>query len=251
MQNILKTKFSHASGQKKFALFLDIDGILHPASRSVELQFPIPRRKRQVRAGLVNGEEKPQNVGLLDPGRQRLLADILDRHPNVDVVISSAWRNWADDPNKPQKDLTWLKNILHPTIASRIVASTPSFALGSGFARLDEIRYFMYFFAPAFNFSSAWVALDDQLRHFPAGKISPFYVEGEPKSEQVILGEEFVVIIDGENALTPLSANVLDAAIRKAEHAAQSSSGHDGSLINQPICKNSLSKADPVLGRIM
>lgn len=207
------------------ALFLDIDGILHSTTASCAIDSVPPRIARERRIALVRGLTHPSAYGLLVQEKQDLLANILVKNPHVVIVISSAWRNWIgydDTKGEPTDahwertnvaDLLWLKALLHPVLAGRIVGKTPNIdrELNGSNAqpcRLDEIRYFMQTNGDRLNLARNWVALDDQGRHFPKEELASSYNE-----------DEIVVLLNGERALEPHSSAELAVAINKASCA--------------------------------
>jgi len=219
--------------QKKLALFLDIDGVLHSASKSIEFQKRNFKEAEQHRIDFVDGAQDPRNFGMLQSAPQQFLADILDRHPNVVLVISSAWRNWEGTQGRRQavnrtqtgncgniSDLLWLLPLLHPTLAKRIVdkTSAPDFRAPNfqHRTRLDEIRSFMHDSAIPSDWCEGWVAIDDQAQHFPSEEITPFYVQSDSTHNAPAVGSELVVLVDGEVGLTSSSAQALEAAIMQA-----------------------------------
>jgi hypothetical protein len=121
----------------KVLLFLDIDGMLHPADREPSFKTVRggPDRVPEVKTGLMRREIAPSECGLLRMRRRALLASILENRPDVDVVISSTWRMWKpyniwDDElpagitGKENWPIDWLANLLHAVIGSRIIGQT-------------------------------------------------------------------------------------------------------------------------------
>lgn len=221
----------------KTICFLDIDGILHPTSNDIPIEF---EQRFDIVARLVRGELDPKYLGVLMEDKQALLADILREYEDIDIVISSAWRymrpyyryhDWDDDndidfivevrPPQPDHDwmeqnitnLKWLKSLLHPVIAERIVGKTP----GGGKTRLDEVRAFIRNVDPSI-YSGRWVAIDDQERHFPRCVIPHFFNEYEQAftvNSAAGCGE-VVVLINGDQGLNARSAAAVRAAFSEA-----------------------------------
>lgn len=206
--------------ESKLALFLDIDGILHSASKSIELHTKTFMQTEKIRMDLVDGKKSPHDYGLLDIEKQMLLAEMLERHPDVVVIISSAWRCWEGNVCTEVENLLWLKSMLHPTIAQRISGKTPvpdtDLKNWQSITRLDEIREFMHESADALKLCKAWVAIDDQARHFPAEMIQPFFHEDVAIRDYCSANNEYVVLVNGEKGLTELSVRYLEAAITRA-----------------------------------
>lgn len=221
MYTTVENRLNDINRQEKIALFLDIDGILHEASKSIELQITRFSMREKLIDDIVDEKVRPQEFGMLEAAPQQLLADILRRYPQVVIVISSAWRNWEELPHGDAKSLSWLKSVLHPSIAARIIGKTPCAANFGQVTRLEEIRSFMREYALPLGLNQTWVAIDDQVRHFPNEQIHPFYFENNVGQDLVISTKELVLIIDGENALTQSSASALDAAIRQAAYNVQ------------------------------
>lgn len=108
---------------KGSVLFLDFDGVLHPGASGTFINLPA-------------------------------LECILREHPNVDVIISSSWRESAS------KD--YLRSLFSMDIAERVVGITPSL-LGPA-QREREILSFV-----TENHICNWVAIDDEESLFTPG----------------------------------------------------------------------------------
>ncbi|HYD61693.1 MAG TPA: HAD domain-containing protein [Noviherbaspirillum sp.] len=111
-------------------LFLDIDGVLHPAICHRETDLLCHRL---------------------------LLEDVLRACPHVDIVISSTWRE--------SRTLAQLQALFSPDIGARIVGVTPQWqdlqdeaSMGS-YVRQAEIEAWLRQASRAWE---PWVALDDQ-----------------------------------------------------------------------------------------
>jgi hypothetical protein len=206
--------------------FLDIDGVLH--STANEIAGP-PMVQHEIMAQIVRGERHPSEFGLLQEEKQALLADILQQHSNLYVVISSAWRNWEpynvfDDDvsaaallwrsSKPDR-LCWMKRLFHPCIAERIVGYTPT--MGN---RLAEIRAFMNGVDRS-RYCDRWIAIDDQVNHFPSDSVTHFYnaYASVPVVTDNVENEELIIIVDGSVGLTAQAANAVRLASLHADDA--------------------------------
>lgn len=208
-------------------LFLDIDGVLHSTAREI---IGIHDDAEALRVALVRGTLDPARLGLLCHDRQRLLADVLARHPQTDVAVSSAWRSWQGNPwgesDDPQDllfemryvhTLAWLKRLLLPVISARVIGATPFEG-----TRLEQAREFVRQLDPAV-YCGRWIAIDDQCAHFPAELVPAFYREDGDGSryDHGAARDEVVVLINGLQGLTAGSANALDAAIAHASAVAE------------------------------
>jgi hypothetical protein len=207
--------------QKSINLYLDIDGVLHPAYN--ELASPKNggfSAVEDIRIGLIRGTISPQSFGLLCVERQGRLVNILAKNPHVNVVISSAWRNWIGyNPWENQKPdlpwetshvetLEWLKQLLHPTIASRIIGKTEN-----GKNRLSEIRDFELQWS---RDQTSWIAIDDAVKGFPPTAITPYFSEVPSLSAPMIqfkASKEMLILLDGEQGLSKIAANAIEKAI--------------------------------------
>ena len=113
-------------------LFIDIDGVLHPA----------PPHNRDV--GVLCHTERFESIMRDFPGCQ--------------IVISSSWRE--------QFDLDTLHGFFSPDIAIRIVGVTPAINDPVKFLRQREIEQYL---ADTNQRNIPWVVLDDDLDHFASG----------------------------------------------------------------------------------
>lgn len=115
-------------------LFIDMDGVLHPAICYEPTQLLC---------------------------RRPMLEEVLRKHPDVDVVISSTWRN--------ERTLADLRALFSPDIASRIVGITPRWqdfqneASFGTYVRQAEIEHWMRLASRAWE---GWLAVDDQVHLF-------------------------------------------------------------------------------------
>lgn len=110
--------------------------------------------------------ERPARLGVLfldfdgvlhvgNSGTFELLPDLealLRRYPDVDVVVSSAWRT---------AELAYLRTLFSPDIAPRVIGTTPDLE-AQGLKREHEIRQVLFRHGIA-----RWVALDDKPEFFP------------------------------------------------------------------------------------
>jgi hypothetical protein len=208
------------TSEKRMLLFLDLDGVLHPAPLSISVEGHTDE--------VVAGALDPRECGLLCPLQQALLVSVLRSRPNVDIVISSAWRTWH-----PDVSLDWLKSLLDTELAARIVGATPDInrfvfpGIPAPGGRLEEIRQFIRTLPDASRYEPNWIAVDDQITNFHGntGQPQPFYREYRDSKNFVLMQnfapnisrDEVVVIVDGTHGLTPRSAQMLGAAIDHAE----------------------------------
>jgi hypothetical protein len=200
-------------------LFLDIDGVLHPGSMDICCTLDVGQMELEdVRVAMVRGVIHPDELYLLCKDRQELLARFLLSFPQVNIVLSSAWRNWtgynymrSSSPHdlyfeiQHVETLDWLKKFLHPVIASRLIGKT-----GVEFNRLAEVRNFERDYGNSHG-PLRWIALDDQQKNFPLAEIVPFYSE-YPLPSQFKAGpeqSELVILVDGEKGLSGDSITAL------------------------------------------
>lgn len=217
---------------ERIVLCVDFDGVMHPSAREI---IGMDRDTEELRVQLVRGVLAPASLGLLCEDKQRLLADVLMRHRHVDVALSSAWRSWEGfnfmDHDEPEDvlfeirhvhTLDWVKRLLLPIISSRLIGAT-SFD-GS---RIEQIRAFVGQLDPAV-YRRSWVAIDDQVAHFPAELIAPFYREDSEGGhyDVGVPRDEVVVLVDGEHGLTAASAQALNVAIAFASSCPDFSGQH-------------------------
>lgn len=113
-------------------LFLDIDGVLHPA----------PPYNRE--AGVLCHVTRFESI----------IRDFL----NCQIVICSSWRE--------QFDLDTLRDFFSADIAARIIGVTPVVEESTNFARQREIEQYL---ADTNQRSIPWVVLDDDAGHFAPG----------------------------------------------------------------------------------
>jgi hypothetical protein len=220
--------------QQRLAMFVDVDGVMHSTTASDQLEALVPMAQDARRVAFVRGTLHPRAFGMLEPQKQDLLAAVLQRHPHVVIVISSAWRHWqgyhwADgevpDPvweREHVATLNWLKRLLHPVVADRIIGKTGqvhqtiSDYLNRPATRLDEIRAYMQEHGPALGLANNWVAVDDQARHFAALDSGVFHDVQGMQAQAGVFPAEAVLLVDGVAALTDASATALDAALQRA-----------------------------------
>lgn len=137
-------------------LFLDFDGVLHNENVTLKRCNPVARRylnefDRQLltRDGkLVKGKNLFEHADRL--------ATCLEQFPDVQIVISSTWREHF----RPEA----LLRFLPPALADRVIGHTPFCSRDSEDGmRLSEVLAYMDGNGHA---GEAWVALDDQARLF-------------------------------------------------------------------------------------
>jgi hypothetical protein len=204
-------------------LYLDIDGVLHSDAMDIcRTQYLDDVALEDFRVGIVRGKINPSKFNLLCPERQELLAQFLLKYQRIDVVLSSAWRTWqgynfwhsttSPDPEFELNfvdNLVWLKRLLHPIIASRLVGRT-----GTESSRLSQIREFERTYNKNRK-SLCWIALDDQQANFPAEEITPVYSEyaSLPVSADSIAATEMLFLVDGQVGLSRTSIAALDKKV--------------------------------------
>ena len=110
-------------------LFLDIDGVLHPSSGS------------------------PPFV----PDCIAVLESLLSDFPDIDIVITSSWRE--------EKSLAELKALLGTQIGSRVIGVTP--VIDEPFLHHARFHEGQAFLANSEYPDNPWVALDDEVGHYP------------------------------------------------------------------------------------
>lgn len=122
-------------------VFLDIDGVL------------VPEKKFDALVG-------KEDLLKFDPNCLQVFEDVLQRHPEVFVVISSSWREiFTFDLVRP---------LFSPSIAKRVVGFTP-------FLNPKIIHQFQYlrhqevleFLRQNNALDDFWVAIDDIREHYP------------------------------------------------------------------------------------
>jgi len=116
---------------KMTLVFVDFDGVMHPAGCDVSSYFC--------------------NLAAFEA--------VMREHPDAGIVISSTWRH--------AYPLTRLKENFSPDIAARIVGKTPQWEGDDGEqVRYREIREFLEHPQLA---GAKWIALDDSDFEFPPG----------------------------------------------------------------------------------
>lgn len=205
-------------------LFLDFDGVLHPDQRRESARHFID--------GIVAGTVDPRRLGLLCTRRQALLAAVLQDHPGVDIVVSSAWRTWH-----PDGSLDWLRPLLHPVIAARIIGATPDLGLAGDFgmpvrrARRREIEAFLAAMPGRERYADRWVALDDSETLFfdpRDGESRYFYREVSDDRTFTRYGlspslpprSDAVIVLDGRDGLGADSVAMLRVALAEGSDGA-------------------------------
>lgn len=110
-------------------LFLDIDGVLHPSSGSTPFV----------------------------PACVTVLETLLSDFPDLEIVITSSWRE--------EKSLPELKALLGTSVGSRVIGVTP--VIDEPF--LHHVRYHetQAYLADTDKPAIPWVALDDEVGNYP------------------------------------------------------------------------------------
>jgi hypothetical protein len=147
-------------------LFLDIDGVLHPR--------PIPGQSGQ--------------TDLFSA--LHLLEDVLRQVPDVEVVISSSWRE--------HYPLDEMREIFSADLRERIVGLTPRPPLAAGPAQLSDF--------PRHAECAAWMA-----QRRPAGTL---WLAIDDTREEFVPNCAQLLLVDGSVGLTPASAAELLARLR-------------------------------------
>lgn len=112
-------------------LFLDFDGVLHPIIANGSLFSCLPR-----------------------------LEKVLRDHPEVKIVISSAWRY--------SHDLEALRDYFSPDIRPRIISTTPVTNESRGIIIIGQERHLEILTWIEQNaYKGPWIALDDAHKEFP------------------------------------------------------------------------------------
>lgn len=208
---------------ERINLYLDIDGVLHPDAADIcRTQNVDDVTLEDIRVALVRGKINPRKLNLLCPERQELLAQFLLKYQHIDVVLSSAWRTWQGynflqfrippDPSFESNfvnNLGWLKRLLHPVIASRLIGKT-----GTESSRLSQIREFELTYN-RYRKSLYWIAVDDQPANFPVTEITPVYSEygSVCESQDFAAATEMLFLVDGEVGLSQTSIAALDKKV--------------------------------------
>jgi len=110
-------------------LFLDVDGVLHPRAPGAEKFTAMPQLQQSMR-----------------------------RHPRMEVVISSSWREVFDFED--------LVELFDEDLRDRIVGSTPVLEQDTEFIRQRECEQWMRTHCPP---GQEWVALEDEKALFEPG----------------------------------------------------------------------------------
>ena len=110
-------------------LFLDIDGVLHPSSGSTPFV--------------------PACVSVLET----LLSDC----PDIEIVITSSWRE--------EKSLPELKALLGTQIGSRVIGITP--VIDEPFLHHVRFHETQAYLADSDQPDAPWVAVDDEIGNYP------------------------------------------------------------------------------------
>lgn len=115
----------------KMILFLDFDGVLHPIGNHIG--------------------------GQTDFSRLPLLEDWLRKHPDVNIVISSSWREVMD--------LDVLQHIFSEDLHHRVIDKCPLISNDQEleFYRYEEILTWL----KHAQYQGLWLALDDATHDFP------------------------------------------------------------------------------------
>ena len=129
-------------------LFLDFDGVLHPEVVS----FSIP--------GVLRREG--------DFSRVPLFEELMREFPDIDIVISSAWREL--------NSLDTLRGFFSPDIAERIIDATPVLPAHFEARREQEIRCWLQ---QAGRENEPFVAIDDWPMLFSPGCDFLFAIDPE------------------------------------------------------------------------
>ena len=110
-------------------LVLDIDGVLHPSSGSTPFM----------------------------PACVVVLETLLSDFPDIEIVITSSWRE--------EKPLPKLKALLGTQIGSRVIGVTP--VIDEPFLHHVRFHEAQAYLAATDNPDTPWVALDDEVGNYP------------------------------------------------------------------------------------
>lgn len=119
-------------------LFLDVDGVLHRRAPGAEKFAALPQLQQSMR-----------------------------RHPRLEVVISSSWREVFDFED--------LVELFDEDLRARIVGSTPVFEQDTEFVRQRECEQWMRTHCPP---GQKWIALEDEKALFQPGCPQLLLVDG-------------------------------------------------------------------------
>lgn len=136
--NVGKTLSISSSPRGDVTLFLDVDGVLHRRAPGAEKLTALPQ-----------------------------LQLLMRRHPRLEVVISSSWREVFDFED--------LVELFDEDLRDRIVGSTPVLEQDTEFVRQHECEHWMRTHCPP---GQEWVALEDEQALFQPGCPQLMLVDG-------------------------------------------------------------------------
>jgi hypothetical protein len=214
---------------QRVLLFLDFDGVLHPAKCG--------RRVRYLVDDVVTGRFDPRSLGAFCGERQERLVQVLDDNPQVDIVLTSMWRTLH-----PERPLDWLVALLHPQIAARVIGATPDLGLVDDFGnpqregRLKEVQAFLGALPARERYTRRWLALDDEeYLYFDPQHRAAAYFYKEQSSDRTYQRlswscstapeDETVLILDGDQGFTPGAARMLRKALALASDQGPATKG--------------------------
>ncbi|NIN32604.1 HAD domain-containing protein [Hydrogenophaga sp.] len=133
-----KTSPISSSPRGDVTLFLDVDGVLHRRAPGAEKFTALPQLQQSIR-----------------------------RHPRLEVVISSSWREVFDFED--------LVELFDEDLRARIVGSTPVLEQDTEFVRQRECEQWMRTHCPP---GQEWIALEDEKALFQPGCPQLLLVDG-------------------------------------------------------------------------
>ncbi len=172
-----KTSSISSSPRGDVTLFLDVDGVLHRRAPGAEKFTALPQLQQSMR-----------------------------RHPRLEVVISSSWREVFDF-----KDLV---ELFDEDLRTRIVGSTPVLEQDTEFVRQRECEQWMRTHCPP---DQEWVALEDEKALFEPGCPRLLLVDGS-KGMQLEDCKRLDERISEALARVPELKLARERAARAAEH---------------------------------
>lgn len=184
----------HASQPDWITIFLDIDGVLHPANCS-----PSPSDFKPPKSPCVS----PQSFSQL-----AAFEYLLRRHSNTYVVISSAWRMYLG--------LSELRRFFSADIQPRIIGITPHIRLAED--REIEIGSFMSQATRA-GYRGRFLVIDDYSPYFrDKHLLSPsLLISGDWGTLREPAPTPYLYLVDGQSGLTTTDITTLDVIMHSVK----------------------------------